>query len=150
MAISKLTEKFIKTAPAGKHDDGDGLRLFVRKTGTKQWVYRFTLEGKRRELGLGGLTKLSAAEARKRRDNVKQGIKDGIDPFDKPEPEPVKITIPSFRECAAAYIDRQRPSWANKKHAQQWTNTLETYAHPRIGDKLVDSITLDDVVSIHG
>jgi len=43
----------VATAGPGKHEDGGGLRLVVSRTGARKWMLRFTLHGKRREMGLG-------------------------------------------------------------------------------------------------
>jgi len=51
MAIHRLTPRKVATATAGKYEDGGGLRLIVSGSGAKKWVLRFTLSGKRREMG---------------------------------------------------------------------------------------------------
>ena len=50
----------------GRHTDGDGLHLFISKTGGKSWVQRMTIDGRRRDIGLGGYPSVSLAQARKR------------------------------------------------------------------------------------
>ena len=52
MAIHKLSARKVETAPAGKYEDGGGLRLVVSASGARKWVFRYTLSGKRREMGL--------------------------------------------------------------------------------------------------
>ena len=42
----------------------------------------------------------------------------------------------------------KRPGWRNAKHAQQWRNTLDTYADPLIGDLLVRDIGLPHVLDV--
>ncbi|MEZ5519847.1 MAG: Arm DNA-binding domain-containing protein, partial [Gammaproteobacteria bacterium] len=53
MSIHKLTPRKVATAGPGKYEDGGGLRLVVSNHGAKKWVLRFTINGKRREMGLG-------------------------------------------------------------------------------------------------
>jgi len=55
MPIHKLTPRKVATAGPGKHEGGSGLRLVVSRTGDRKWRLRFTLHGKRREMGLGSL-----------------------------------------------------------------------------------------------
>ena len=43
----------------GRHTDGDGLHLFISKTGGKSWVQRITIDGRRRDIGLGGYPTVS-------------------------------------------------------------------------------------------
>ena len=55
--------------------------------------------------------------------------------------------IPTFGECADAYVEAMRPSWRNAKHAAQWSMTLKTYAEP-IRSRPVDEITTQDILDI--
>jgi hypothetical protein len=53
MAIHKLSPRKVATARPGKYEDGGGLRLVVSHSLARKWVLRFTIGGKRREMGLG-------------------------------------------------------------------------------------------------
>lgn len=146
MAIHRLTPRKAVTAPPGKYEDGGGLRLVVSKTGARKWVLRFTIAGKRREMGLGSLPDVGLAEARNKASEARKFAKDGIDPIDARQAEPFKT--PTFTSCAARYIRAHRHGWKNAKHARQWVRTLKTYARPAIGAKKVDAITTEDILSI--
>ena len=50
--LSSLQVKHL-TQP-GSYTDGGGLMLKVHKTGGRQWLLRLTIDGKRRNMGLGG------------------------------------------------------------------------------------------------
>ncbi|NJO35319.1 MAG: DUF4102 domain-containing protein [Rhodospirillales bacterium] len=50
----------------GIYEDGGGLRLMVGDSLTKRWVLRVTINGKRRERGLGSFRTVSLEEARDR------------------------------------------------------------------------------------
>ena len=41
-----------------------------------------------------------------------------------------------------------RPGWKNAKHADQWANTLATYAYPKLGNKPVNAIETNDVQEV--
>ena len=45
-------------------------------------------------------------------------------------------------------IEFRRPTWSNAKHACQWTQSLNTYAFPTIGNKLVSDIDSADILTI--
>lgn len=60
----KLSAAFVKTAPAGKYTDGHGLMLWVKPFGTRSWVQRLIIQGKRRDMGLGAYPLVTLAEAR--------------------------------------------------------------------------------------
>jgi hypothetical protein len=54
--LTKFTALFVKSAPPGKHEDGNGLRLIKRKDGGGQWVFRFTIHRRGREMSLSGIS----------------------------------------------------------------------------------------------
>jgi hypothetical protein len=79
-AKNRLTSSFIKTAPVGKHCDGGGLWLIKRDDGGAQWVQRVTVHGRRREMGLGGLSSLGLSAARKLSERWRNVAAAGRDP----------------------------------------------------------------------
>lgn len=129
----------------GYHADGGGLYLQVSEAGTKSWVFRFTLAGKSREMGIGPLHAISLADARGRAGHCRKLLVDRIDPINAREQERMRAALESakmatFAECAAAYIKGHRAGWKNSKHSLQWGTTLETYAYPVIGSVNVADI----------
>lgn len=146
MAIHRLSARKVATARAGKYEDGDGLRLVVAKTGSRRWVLRFTLRGKRREMGLGGYPEISLDGARKEAAHYRRLAREGRNPVVARKQE--RQTIPTFTACAARYIHAHRHGWSNPRHARQWVRTLKTYARPVIGTKAVDEISTEDVLAI--
>lgn len=155
--MHKLTarslDKLIKEASPGLIGDGGGLYLQVGKTGGLSWLYRFQLNGSRRAMGLGKHPEVSLAQARERAANARKQVADGIDPIEAKEhaqlaAKAAQIKALTFQQCAAEYIDAHRSSWKSIKHAQQWENTLSTYAYPFIGDKPVSAVTTEDVLTI--
>ncbi|MCU7931377.1 MAG: integrase arm-type DNA-binding domain-containing protein [Candidatus Thiodiazotropha sp. (ex Codakia rugifera)] len=146
MAIHKLAPRKVETASPGKHEDGGGLRLVVSKSDAKKWVLRITIEGKRREMGLGSFPDVGLAEARDEASKYRKQAKRGIDPIEARLA--ALVMIPTFTKCAAQYIRAHRWSWNNAKHARQWVRTLKTYARPEIGTKKVDIISTEDILKI--
>ena len=61
-----LSAAFVRTAPPGRHADGNGLYLFVQPSGTRSWIQRLVIRGRKRELGLGSVALVSLAEAREK------------------------------------------------------------------------------------
>ncbi|HHQ68993.1 MAG TPA: site-specific integrase, partial [Halothiobacillaceae bacterium] len=146
MAIHKLTPRKVATAGRGKYEDGGGLRLVVSSTGAKKWVLRFTIDGKRREMGLGSFPDVGLGEAREKASVHRKQAKDGIDPIESRQTKPGNT--PTFTTCAARYIRAHRRGWKSTKHARQWARTIKTYARPVIGTKKVDAITTEDILKI--
>lgn len=99
----------------------------------------------------GRLSARSLASARDRAAANAKAIRDGLDPIlEKRRARELALrpTIPTFAEAAKRVIDDRRATWRNRKHAAQWSSTLETYAHPKIGNKPVDQVTTADILSI--
>lgn len=146
MAIHKLTPRKVATTGPGKYEDGGGLRLVASKSGAKKWVLRFTIDGKRREMGLGSFPDVGLAEARDKATEYRKQAAAGIDPIEARRAEPEKV--PTFTSCAARYIRAHRRGWKNTKHARQWVSTMKTYVRPIIGSKRVDVINTEDILKI--
>ena len=149
---NSLSAVFVRSVQkAGTYLDGGGLNLRVEDSGTKYWFQRVTIDGKRRNLGLGGYPTVSLAEARKAALANSRMIREGRDPLaEKREAIAARQRppTPTFAAAAEIVIEMRRPSWTNAKHAGQWTSTLATYAHPVIGDKLVSDITSADILAV--
>ena len=79
--LHRLNSAFVKSAPHGKHSDGQGLWLIKRSDGGAQWVLRISLGGKRREMGLGSANDVSLKEARELASEYRKLAKQGIDPI---------------------------------------------------------------------
>ena len=128
----------------GRYTDAEGLHLFIGKTGKKSWVQRITIDGKRRDIGLGGFPAVSLAQARKRSADIRTAVAEGRDPLaDKRRPG-----MPTLKEAAYTVHKENKPRWRNEKHAAAWIQTLERYAFPMIGNKPVDRIERADVLTV--
>src|SRR5579864_5405660 len=81
--IGKLSAVEVTKAkgPAVLHDGG-GLYLRVSTTGAKSWVFRFQLDGKRRDMGLGPFPDISLGDARAKAAEHRKLRHAGIDPLD--------------------------------------------------------------------
>jgi integrase len=142
--MGKLTSKFIMSAPAGKHGDGEGLQLAVSEPGRGKWVYRFTLKGRAREMGLGDYPTVPITEARERALVARRQARSGIDPIDERRKE--SVVIPTFAEFAKGVIEAQTVG-VSTEHAAQWRTSLAAYAKA-IHDKPVNEITTEDVLAL--
>jgi len=136
--MGTLTALGVKRAGPGRHGDGSGLYLVVSDTGSRKWVLRIQVNGKRRDLGLGAATKVTLSEAREAAEDMRRAIHRGKDPV--AEKRRARATIPTFREAAVMVHQEHRPSWKNPKHAQQWLTTLEAYVFPHLGDLPINQI----------
>ncbi len=154
-----LTAQSVKHAKPGRHADGEGLYLLVKPSGSRSWVYRFMLNGKSRDMGLGSADAggVSLAEARYARDALKVKVKAGVDPLTerdlhakqaKEAADAALAASVTFEGAAKQYIQAHQDSWRNDKHRQQWRNTLKTYVYPVIGDLAVGDVETSHVLRI--
>ena len=132
----------------GRYADGNGLYLVVEPSGAKRWMLRTVVQGRRRDIGLGGMSLVSLAEARERALEYRKLARDGGDPLAARRKS--QITAPTFAEAAGLVHAEHEASWANKKHAAQWITTLRTYANPYLGSKRVDQVETPDILKVLG
>lgn len=154
-----LTALAVKNAGPGRHADGGGLHLLVKDSGSRSWVFRFMLNGRSRDLGLGpaGSGGLSLSQARDRAAELRLKVKAGIDPLEerivaeaeaKAAVKAAKAAGVTFKEMAEMHIKANRDGWRNAKHKQQWENTLASYAYPVIGNLPVAEIETSHILQI--
>ena len=143
----KLTDRTVKTVGPGRYSDGTvkGLMLVVRDSGSRAWVLRYQIGGRRRDMGLGPYPEIGLADAREKALDARRLIKrDGNDPI----AERGRAKGMTFKAAAEALIESKRPGWRNAKHAAQWSSTLETYAYPKLGALDVQTVDTDAVLDV--
>jgi integrase len=127
------------------YPDGGGLYLQVGATGTRSWIFRFTLGGRERAMGLGPAHDVTLAEAREKAAQCRRLKRDGIDPIDARDAERNRALLDAakaitFKDAADSYIQAHGAGWRNAKHADQWRNTLKTYVEPVFGSLPVQGV----------
>ena len=131
----RLTVKMVRAINApGLYGDGNTLFLRVAPGGSKQWVQRLTVRGKRRDIGLGGCGWVTLAQAREAAWENRRVARNGGDPL----AEKRRATVPTFREAAERTYETLRPRWRNKQVAKNWMQQLERHALKRLGPIPVD------------
>ncbi len=140
-----LSAAFIRSAPPGRHADGNGLFLYVKPEGTRSWIQRIVIRGRRREMGLGSVSLVSLAEARELALANRKLARSGGDPLaDKRRIQ----GVPTFAEAARRVVEQKQGGWRGRWHAQNWIRSLERYAFPRIGSRPVSQVNSADVLEI--
>lgn len=150
-ASGKLTKNLVRTLGPGRHADGGGLYLVVDPSGARRWIVRVTVKGQRNregkplrtDFGLGGANVVTLNTARDRALEHQRMAKQGLNPKFHREQE-----IPCFEDIARQVHIERLPTWKNPKHGQQWINTLEDYAFPKIGRMPVSDIGQREVMQI--
>ena len=140
MALTAITLKQKSTQP-GRHSDGGGLFLDVKASGSKSWIVRIQRDGRRRDYGLGGYPRVSLAIARQLAAEKREQVARGLDPLVE---RSRARNVPTFAEAARAIHKGYKTGWSNGKHQDQWINTLEKYAFPKLGPMRVDEVSVKD------
>lgn len=150
--INKLSAMMVnKIAVAGMYGDGAGLYLLVSPSLSKSWIFRYTMEGKQREMGLGALHTISLAEARALALEARKLIQQGVCPLSEKKRLRARKKLDDaktklFKDCAVAYIQSHKKGWKNAKHLYQWERTLEMYVYPVLGELAVADISTELVI----
>ena len=144
-----LTARAVQAARPGDHTrriaDGGGLYLLVSPSGSKSWVLRTVVQGKRCDLGLGSVTLVSLAEAREQATRLRKIARSGGDPLDERRRE--RRHVPSFETAARQVHASHAAAFRNEKHRKQWLSSLSGTVEA-FGTKRVDAITSADILSV--
>ena len=143
--MGNLTAAFVRSVTKpGRYSDGGTLFLRVTPTGTRSWIQRLVIDGKRHDIGLGGFPVIGLAVARERAFANRVTVAHGGDPLAAKQ-KPKGLT---FRDTAERTYEAMKPRWRNEKTPKIWRGVLAKRAYPAFGDKPVDKVTREDVLSI--
>jgi integrase len=153
MANLKSARGVEAVTDVGYHRCDPGLYLQVASGGTKSWLFRYKspVTAKQREMGLGALSLVSLAVARDMTLECRRQVLGGLDPLVerlqiKRARQLEQARSITFQEAAEQCIASKKPEWKNAKHAQQWANSLTTYAYPVFGNLSVSDLDTDLVL----
>ena len=141
-----LSAAFVRTVTEpGRYGDAMGLHLVVSPSGSKRWIQRITIRGKRVDLGLGPLAAVSLAEARELAARNFKEARTGGDPLRAKREAQAAVT---FEEAARKVHEIHLPTWRNAKHGKDFIASLEAYAFPKLGKMKVQDVTTADVLAV--
>ena len=138
-ALHRLSNLKVERAKRpGMYADGGSLYLRVAEGGSKQWIFRYTVNGRNRDMGLGPVHTLTLAEARERATEARKLRLDGIDPIANKRARVAALRAAdakakTFADCVKGFIEDNESSWTSVKHRRQWETSLIKYAYPILG-----------------
>jgi integrase len=145
--LARLTAVAVKKATRpGVYQDGGGLRFVVTTAGTRQWVFRVTINGKRRDIGLGGYPAVSLEDARTLAAGHRATAKTGGDPIEERRVERAKAR--TYREAFDDYYATKKKELTNGSHVREWESCMQRYVFPKIGDRPVGEVRAGEIVDI--
>ena len=153
--LHKLTQADLRRTTPGLYADGGNLYLQVTVNGdsvARSWIFRFAIDGKRREMGLGAVHTFGLKDARAKAAELRKLVYEGRDPIAERDAQRAARAAASakrrtFDECVASYSRAHSPKWS-AKHAYQWGSAMTRFASPVLGKLPVDIIDVSFVVRV--
>lgn len=142
--------------------DGGGLRLVLKASGSRAWIYRYRFNGVDREAGLGLYPVIGVEQARRMRDRMEAQKVEGLDPQQVRQAERQQqadlrqmVSDEAKRKaltlavaCRQYHQSNIEPTAKNRKHAAQWLNTLENHVFPKLGTKPVTELAKGEILEV--
>ena len=145
----RLSQPYINSAGPGRHADGNGLYLEVEPNGSKRWTLRTMVRGRRKDIGLGGTSYVTLAEAREMARRLRRVAREGGDPVAERDQDKRKSI--TFEEAARkVHAANILPANRNAKANAQWLSSMEAYAFPKMGKRPVFAVEQADVLRALG
>ena len=143
--MGKLNAAMVRglTKP-GRHGDGGTLFLNIAPGGSKSWIQRLAIDGKRHDIGLGGFPLVTLREAREAAFENRRLARRGGDPLAAKR----RTRAPTFREAAERTFEANRARWRNNKTTSNWLRGMAKRVLPVLGEMRVDAIGREDVLRI--
>ncbi|PDS34825.1 integrase [Rhizobium anhuiense] len=146
-ALNKLSAMAVKNSAPGKHSDGGGLWLHKRDDGAGQWVLRYTIHSRRREMGLGSIQDVSLKDARGAAEKWRGVAAKGLDPISERERErrEAEKRLHLLEDVARDAFESRKAELKGDGKAGRWFSPLETHILPKLGKKPVAEIDQIDI-----
>ncbi|WP_417274040.1 tyrosine-type recombinase/integrase [Celeribacter halophilus] len=132
---------------AGKFADGAGLWLYKQDKERGKWVFRVTVQGKRREMGLGAFPDVSLADARRKADDARAIAQNGLDPIKEREKarRDAQRNLHLLNDIAVDAFEARKAELKGDGKAGRWFSPLEIHVLPRLGKMPVAEIDQIDI-----
>lgn len=146
-------EKAKTKANEYKLSDGLGLHLLVTPSGGKLWRFQYRFAEKQKSVALGKFPEISLADARKRRDDARTLLANGVDPDAVKKEQKLleqlqaEIDANTFEKVAREWHEYKKPEWS-EKHAGRLMRRLELDIFPFIGNKPIVTIERPELVNV--
>src|SRR4051794_26485498 len=106
----------------GRYGDGGGLYLLVAQGGSRSWILRTVIKGRRCDIGLGSAVLISLAEAREEARALRRVARLGGDPL--AERRHARRSVPTFEEASKQVHESHSDAFRSDKHRKQWLSSL--------------------------
>lgn len=146
-AMNRLNAKAVSALGAGKYNDGAGLWLVKSDTDSGKWVLRYTIHGRRREMGLGSIHYVSLKEVRQTAERWRAQLRNGNDPIKQREKEKREAArnLHLLKDIALDAFESRKAELKGDGKAGRWFTPLELHVLPRLGNVPVIYIDQTDI-----
>jgi integrase len=130
--------------------DSGGMYLQVSPAGSKRWFLKYRVDGKEKQLAMGGYPAVSLTDARKTRDAAKLKKAAGTDPIQARKIEKLKSTTPAantFKATALEWYALKLESWSSHYAIREKRN-LEKDLFPFLGDRNIADIEPIELLAV--
>ncbi|KUJ78104.1 integrase [Ruegeria marisrubri] len=143
----KLSSAELKAKPPGKYSDGDGLWFHKRPDGGAQWFLRYTLFGRRHEMGLGSFPAVSLKAARQEAEKWQAVVRDGKDAIKERERQnrEAERNLNILADIAKDAFESRKAELKGDGKAGRWFSPLELHVLPKLGKMPVSQIDQRDI-----
>jgi len=138
----------VKAGTVGLHGDGGNLNLQVTGAGRASWLFRYSRDGRAREMGLGATHTITLAEAREAARKLRQRLLEGGDPLAERRQAKAAPAGMTFDAVADLFITAKAPGWRSAIHGRQWRNSLRDHVSPLIGTMPVEQIDTGAIMRV--
>ena len=136
-ALNALTVKNFET---GKYADGEGLWLMKYDKSAGKWFIRLTINGKRREMGLGRWPDVSLSEAREHAASARKRVRFGIDPIEERKKQRRRIDRLTVADAVAGCFEARQAELKDDGLAGRWMSPLSLHVLPKIGKSAIEDV----------
>jgi hypothetical protein len=158
VAMDRLGQKqidaWLKRDDKGHHQrrmkcDGGGLWLSITPAGAS-WLFRYTMHGERRQIGLGSLASVTLKQARISASEQRSIVAQGKDPKAVRTVQRANGTqSATFRQFAEAFItNKAEVEWRSGRDKRQIKQVFRDYVYPKIGELPICAVTIETVLTV--
>ncbi|EKK7717292.1 tyrosine-type recombinase/integrase [Cronobacter dublinensis] len=148
MALTDI--KVRTTKPSDKPfklTDGQGMHLLINPNGSKYWRLQYRFGGKQKVLALGVYPMVSLGEARRKRDEAKKLVSDGIDPSEKKKADKIEQSEAlTFEAVARDWHIACKRKWSDS-HSERVLKSMEDGLFADIGKRKITELNTRDLLA---
>lgn len=138
--LNALNSMKARQLGAGKFSDGQGLWLVKRSVAQGKWILRVSIDGRRREMGLGRFPDVSIAEARQRAAEARRKVRDGLDPITVRAQSKLKPKRLTVKEAIDGCFAAKQAELKGEVNAARWLSPLAVHIIPAIGAEAIEDL----------